>query len=151
MSARPSSKFWVSIGTSVAISGSIVFVIDFLVWSRFASINIVILFLCMTVVSYLLMATIRVQIWTHLAMIFGSTVFALCLAEVIFQAVILKPYVPSTDAELHSLIASSWPRAIEENRAGNENIRIVGYDDFRDVLRTFQKNAGQLVVAPVLA
>ena len=122
-------KRWGDVAASTTIAGSIIFIIDFLGFLRFSPIYVIAFFLGAAVVVYVLVTSFRGQGWGRLAMVLGSVVFGLCLAEILFLLLIVKPFVPVTDTEFHSAISSAWPRPIEESRNDEEKIRIMGLAD----------------------
>ena len=62
------------------------------------------------------------------ALLIGTTVSTLVLAELLFRTVLLENYVPETDEEFQHMIAADWPRPVPaERRPGI--IRILGLSD----------------------
>ena len=57
-----------------------------------------------SVVLFFLISRFDSAGWLKLALVLGSVSIALCLGELVFRVFLLRPYVPSSDAEFDARI-----------------------------------------------
>ena len=114
---------------SVLSVGILVFIADFLWLLPFGITTVFALMLVASAVLALFLKVSGKRIPSTVILAFGSVVFGVCVFEAVFRAVILKPYIPTNEAQFEALISSGWPEPVPVDRKDPDQKRMIGLAD----------------------